>query len=121
MRKGDVLEMIQIFVARLPSERQSRLPFVNGRPGPDFFTDFLRRHPEIRIRRRAALEQARNVSMCPRTLAMHYARLEKAYQKYKITSPCQILNIDESGVSSHTGGRAKRKGSDAREWKVKRR
>ena len=109
MRKGDIQDMVHVFVGRLPFSRRSRLPFKHGRPGSDFITGFLRRHPEIRMRRRAALEQQRKLAMNPRTLAMHYARLKQAYVKYKIVSPAQVFNIDESGVSGRTGGRGKGK------------
>ena len=86
--------MIQIYVARLPFSRRAKIPFKDNRPGPDFIKSFLRRHPSIRMRRRAALEIRRKLAMSPQNMAMHYARLAQAYKKYGITSAAQVFNID---------------------------
>lgn len=109
LRTEDILDMIQMFVARLPAARRRRLPFKQNRPGHDFMVGFMRRHPALTFRRRASLEQQRKLSMCPRTMAMHFARLVRAYIFFNIVSPRQVFNIDESGVSSRTGGRGKGK------------
>ena len=107
LQRCDMADMVQMYVARLPLSRRSRLPFKDNRPGRDYLQAFLKRHPDIRLRRRAALEYRRKVSMSPRNLAMHYARLAQTYKKFNIMSAAQIFNIDESGVSSRTGGRGK--------------
>ena len=70
---------------------------------------FLRLHPVIRMRRRAALEQRRKMAMSPRNMAMRFARLQHVYRNYLIVSPAQVFNIDESGVSSRSGGMGKGK------------
>ena len=106
---ADIADMVQVFVLRLPKHVRERLPFKNNRPGPDFVRSFLKRHSKIRMRRRAALEQKRKTAMSPHNMAMHFARLKKAYTRFEIVSPAQVFNIDESGVSTRTGGRGKGK------------
>ena len=94
-------------VSSLPLERRIRIPFKNNRPGNDFMKSFLRLHPVIRMRRRAALEQRRKMAMSPRNMAMHFALLQHVYRKYRIASPAQVFNIDELGVSSRSSERGK--------------
>ena len=101
--------MIQLFTARLKFSRRARLPFKDGRPGPDYLKGFMCRHPLIRMRRRPGIEQQRKLAMSPRTLAMDFSRLEQAYVKYGIKSPIQVFKIDESGISGRSGGRGKGK------------
>ena len=81
LRKSDIQDLIQLFAFRLPINRRHRLPFKHGRPGNAFFTAFMRRHPKLQMRRRAALEMQRKLAMCPRTFSMHYARLVQVYKK----------------------------------------
>lgn len=59
--------------------------------------------------RRAHLEHRRADAMSPQTLAKNFAFLVKMYREYNVTSPCQVFNLDASGVSTRTvmRGRAK--------------
>ena len=107
LQKSYIRDKIQLFVSRLPLSRRSCIPFKNNRPGPDFIKTILRRHPQIEMRRRAALELRRKITMSPRNISMHYARLMQAYASYRITSPAPVFKIDESDVLSRTGGRVK--------------
>ena len=110
---SDISDMAQLIVSRMPESQRNRLPFRENRPGPEFVRAFLKRNKNIRMRRRAPLEQRRKMAMSPEVLAAHYARLKNAYKHYKILSPAQVFNIDESGVSARSGGRGKGKAAMA--------
>lgn len=95
-------DAIQLYVNRLPQHHKDKISFWDNRPGKDFLKSFLRRHLELQMRRRAALKLSCKCAMSANTLARHFTRISKLYQEYNITSPSQILNLDESGISTRT-------------------
>lgn len=107
LSRQSVQDVVAHFVNRLSPDRQNSLPFREGRPSKHFVSNFLKRHPELKLRRRAAMERSRADAMSPTNLAMHYARLIKVYQEFNITSAAQVFNLDESGFSTRTAGRGR--------------
>ena len=118
LRERAMRQLVAHYVAKLPHSRLKSCPFRKGIPGRAYIRGFLRRNPDIKFRRRACLEQARHDAMSPYTLAKHYARLQTIYNLFKITSPEQVINLDESGISTKTDLRGKGKAAmhkDARQ------
>lgn len=109
LRTKDILDIMQLFVSLLPLERRCKIPFKNDIHFHDYMAAFIKRHPELRMRRRAELEMRRKIAMSPITIAKHYAIMTWIYKTYDITSPPQIFKIDESCLSSRTGGIGKGK------------
>ncbi|PXF46856.1 Pogo transposable element with KRAB domain [Gracilariopsis chorda] len=99
-------DMVQCYVRVLPQSRRLQILFKNYRPGEYFVRRFLRRHQEISLKRRSNLEKLRAIAMSPENLASHFARIVQVYKEYKINSPEQVFNIDESGFSVRTATRA---------------
>ncbi|PXF44948.1 hypothetical protein BWQ96_05312 [Gracilariopsis chorda] len=90
-------DLVQHYVRSLPQQRKTKLPFRNDRPGDGFVRNFIRRHPDLSLKRRSQLEKPRQLAMSPTNLAKHFARLKQVFKEYKITKPEQVFNIDESG------------------------
>ncbi|CDF33433.1 unnamed protein product [Chondrus crispus] len=102
-------DLVQMFVNSLPLSHQNALPFKDTRTGDSFVRNFLNRHKERSLKRRANLEKPRADAMSPVTMAEHFARLHQVYREYKITSAQQIFNLDESGFSMRTVHRSRTK------------
>lgn len=59
--------VIKLFCSGLHSARRDRLPFGENKPGHIYLNNLLRRHPEVTLKRRAALATA----MYPESLSRH--------------------------------------------------
>lgn len=104
-----IRDLIKDFIHGLPQGDDHKNVFKDSRPSRKFVTCFLKRHPELALRRRAGLEQVRVDAMSPTIMATHFARLHHVYQKFNIVNPSQIFNIDESGFSVKSATRTRTK------------
>ena len=109
LSRESLKDMIQHFAQHLPTERLKQLPFCILRPGDRFIQNFVKRHPDLSMKRRANLKKDRAIAMPPTNLAEHYACLIRVYKEFNITSGAQIFNLDESGFSTRTAFRARAK------------
>lgn len=57
----------------------------------------------------AALENSRASATSPENLSGHYARLAQVDMEFKVTTPEQIFNIIESGLTTKTSSRVRAK------------
>lgn len=55
LSRHDVMDLIAMMCASFPTSRRARLPFKDGRPGKRFLSGFIRRHPDLALKRRAIL------------------------------------------------------------------
>eukprot|EP00171_Calliarthron_tuberculosum_P001354 IDg1354t1 len=82
---------------KLPEERQSRLPFREGRPGRKFTHGFLQRHSaRLRFSKPVLQEGKRFAAANADALTMHYATLGRLIEEHDLDA-ARIWNLDETG------------------------
>lgn len=72
----------------------------------DVYRHFLRRTPDLTVKRRADLEKSRRDAMSADVLVSHFERVSLVYSTSGIKTARQIFNIDESGLSTKPATRA---------------
>lgn len=83
--------------------RQDR--FKNGRPGKDWVTGFLRRHPDLKKRRAAAISKSKAYGTSADKLREFFARLKPVLSPDSAsycTADC-VLNYDETAIGDDAG------------------
>ena len=98
--KKQVVETVQNIL-----DKQGRtVPvFKNNKPGDDWWKHFLRRNPEIRMKKPEKLERFRAKSCSEKGLRGWYDHYEKVLKEFGITSADQVYNCDESGFPLQAG------------------
>jgi len=71
-------------------------PFVNNRPGKDWWYAFLRCHPELALRTPEHLQLAR-ASGCNEILSRWYTTFKQFLEVNDLNDPARIWNADETG------------------------
>lgn len=67
--------------------------------GKDWLQAFIRRHPQLSIRKPEATSIARITGFNKDTVKLFYDNLNVIYLKYNF-QPDRILNMDETGIST---------------------
>lgn len=94
-----VLDLTQTFVGTLPAHRRRTLQFRDNRPGYTWLRGFVTRFPYLTVKSTADLENERAQAMSPEHVAEHFARVRTVLDKYRITEPTHVFNLDECGFS----------------------
>ena len=82
------------------AERQRvKHPFKNGRAGPDWVAGFLRRHPEISVRKPESISLARLEGVNKKNVQKFYDNIRGLVQKNGPYPSHRIFNVDETGVA----------------------
>ena len=80
--------------------KKHRFNHVNQSAGYDWYQGFMRRHPDLSLRKPEALSAARASMLNPTTISDHFQKLGDVLDKADLKSrPAQIYNLDETGLS----------------------
>ena len=90
-------ELARTLIRTLSAARRDKLGFKNDLPGIDWQNAFIKRHPQLTLRRRVNLEHERSEAMNPENVAKHFSRIRALMDKHDIHCPTRIFNLDESG------------------------
>ena len=79
--------------------------FKNGRPGKDWVAGFLSRHPQLKVRRAAAISAAKAWGTSPAKLKEFFEHLRPllATDGDEYCSPECVLNYDETAITDDAG------------------
>ncbi|KAK0131245.1 hypothetical protein N1851_034067 [Merluccius polli] len=69
----------------------------NGITGPGWFTNYMKRHPRLSIRRPQATSLLRNSNFNEVTVGMFFEKLTTVYQRHQFEAK-DIWNVDETGL-----------------------
>lgn len=85
--------------------RVSVARFRNGRPGKDWLAGFLRRHPELKVRRAAAISAAKAWGTSADKLREFFGRLKPllSADEADYCRPECVLNYDETAITDDAG------------------
>ena len=93
----------------LPAAQQN--VFKNGCPSRGWLESFIRRRPDLRMRCMQVMEDKRIEAITPTKVGEHIARVIAICKRFRIRHPCQIVNLDECGMSfDRMAGRSLRQG-----------
>ena len=85
-------------VKKILDDAKRKVPaFTNNLPSKNWFYAFLKRHPDLSVRRTQKLEIARAMACSPESIEAWFMAFESLLREQGITSPSQIYNADESG------------------------
>lgn len=73
--------------------------FENGHAGKDWFTNFMRRHPNLSIRTPEATSYARAVNFNRVNVGKFFDNFSNFLERYKFESS-DIYSVDEAGVTT---------------------
>ena len=90
--------MVQEVVCMLSAARQLEIKFLDGRPTRSWIPGFVKRHPGFVLRNPQSTEDVRVNSLTTDIVCMHVARMIAVAGRYRIVSPHQAYNLDESGI-----------------------
>lgn len=90
--KKELLNLVQEYVVR----NKIATPFINGKPGKDWYGGFMRRHREISLKTPETLQKARVKARDPFVVYSFYDQLKAVYDE--CLPPARLIyNADESG------------------------
>eukprot|EP00171_Calliarthron_tuberculosum_P023847 IDg23847t1 len=99
LARAHLEEAFAILISRLPIKRQRSLPFKNGRPGPRFLRNFLRRNKgRLRFARPLQQEGKRFAAANAEVLTQHFAVLGKLFEDLGVDAS-RVWNLDETGAT----------------------
>ena len=94
---GCTREQISLMVQK-PLDKDGRQnPFLNNRPGKDWWYAFLRRHPELAMRSPEPLQLARASACSEEILSRWYTAFKQFLEVNDLNDPARIWNADETG------------------------
>lgn len=95
--KEELLTLIQEYI----TNNDIQNPFNNNRPGNDWYMNFMKRHPELSLKKAELLQKCRVTARDPFVVYNFYDILKDLYEKYNIEEKSAfIFNCDESGFPS---------------------
>ena len=100
-------------LADLSAERQAAAVKLFGgtlEPGRSWVNLFLSRHPELRKYRFGTLEEGRARNGRPDVVASWFSILTLLYRDYRVNSPWQVWNMDETLVQARKSATSGREG-----------
>ena len=98
LTKQDLGDLVQQFVAMLPSKRRNEIHFRNDRPSDQWIKSFSNRH-NLSCRNAQCIENKRVEAMSAANVAEHIARVQAACKRYNIKDGSRVFNMDQSGIS----------------------
>lgn len=77
-------------------------PFVDGKPGDDWYSGFMKRHPRLSLKNPEMLQKVRVNARDSFVIYEFYDQLEKLYMECGIDGRCSplLFNADESGFGT---------------------
>ena len=100
MGYGLTIEDIKVVAYRIAAGSGRSHLFKEGSAGRDWYEGFLRRHPQLSLRKPEALSYARAKNDNAQVVEDFYAKLAAVCARLNILSkPMQIFNADETGIS----------------------
>ena len=100
MGYGLTIEDIKVIAFKIADLSGRPHPFKNGRAGRDWYEGFLKRHPQLSLRKPEALSYARAKNANAKVIEDFFAKLAAIYVRLNIlTKPMLIFNADETGIS----------------------
>ena len=94
---GRTREQISEMVKRLLDKDGRSNPFVENRPGRDWWYGFLQRHPELSFRSPEQLQISRASACSKERLTRWYRAFEQFLKANGVKDPDQVWNADETG------------------------
>ena len=93
--KDELLDLVADYVKTCKIDT----PFVEGRPGSDWYQGFLRRHPTLSLRKPEQLTSSRAKATKKEIVDQWFELLGKTLKELDIENkPAQIYNVDETGL-----------------------
>lgn len=102
MQFGLTYQQIRQFAHSYALRLNRRVPnnwVLSNAAGVDWMKGFMKRHPDLSLRKPEPTSLARNISFNMHNINMFFDNLERIQLKYNFTSN-NIINVDESGVST---------------------
>lgn len=97
LTKTDLRRLAYQFAER--NKLKHKFSHETGLAGVDWVSCFMKRHPELSLRRPELTSAARAMGFNRPVVASFYELLESLYVKYELT-PSKIFNMDETGLTS---------------------
>ena len=97
---GRTREQISEMVKRLLDKDGRLNPFVENRPGRDWWYGFLQRHPELSFRSPEHLQISRASACSKERLTRWYRAFKQFLKANGVKDPDQVWNADENRVST---------------------
>ena len=94
---GRTREQVSMMVKKLLDKDGRQNPFVDNRPGKDWWYAFLRRHPELAMRTPEHLQLARAAACSEDVLSRWYTAFKQFLELNDVDDPARIWNADETG------------------------
>ena len=94
---GRTKEQISSAVKKLLDRYGRQNPFVDNRPGKDWWYAFLRRHPELTMRSPEHLQLARASACSKEVLSKWYVAFKQFVELNGVSVPARVWNADETG------------------------
>ena len=104
---GRTKDQVCEVVKKILDTEKRKTPFTNNRPQKDWWYGFLRRHPELQMKKTADLEVARAIACKPERLKKWYDQYRDFCSANNIIDPGQVFNFDESGFPLQAGNTGK--------------
>lgn len=98
IKKDDLLSTVEMILKTTNNQKL----FKNGKPGQKWYTNFLKRHPEISLREAEGINKAR-ATVTEESIRLWFRELEKFLHDNNLSEilghPNRIFNGDESGFA----------------------
>ena len=93
--KQELIHRVGVFC----STRNLKTPFTDGKPGKDWWAGFLKRHPEVKLRKPEPLTTVRSRMMNGVIVGQYLLDLQSLMSKLGLTNkPNLVWNADETGI-----------------------
>lgn len=98
--KTELKELIHEYILGMGSNIST--PFVNGKPGDDWYLGFMKRHPRLSLKKPELMQKSRINARDPFVVFSFYERVKDLYSECGIHSGSSALvfNTDESGFGT---------------------